>query len=135
MAVRGFTDSTNFKRLSIVHKRGLRIINKDAFNADAEPIFAELKLLKLAQYFYCKWCLVRFPLKLIYSLLSLMITSMLFDKSYVTPGRPISIIKFHFLELVLKDLLFFIKDLMFQILRILKFANRVASVSSNLNIS
>ena len=54
MAVRGFTYSTNLKRLSIVHKRGLRIINKDAFNADAEPTFAELKLLKLAQYFYCK---------------------------------------------------------------------------------
>ena len=92
MAVRGFTYSTNLKRLSIVHKRGLRIINKDAFNADAEPIFAEFKLLKLAQYFYCKKCLVRFTLKIIYSLLSLKITSMLFNKSFIIPGRPISII-------------------------------------------
>ena len=64
-----------------------------------------------------------------------MITSMLFDKSFITPGPPISIIIFHFLELVLQDFLFLIKDIMFKILRILKFVNRVASVSSNLNIS
>ena len=70
----------------------------------------------------------------IYSLLSLIITYLLFDTEFtsITPGPPIRMI-FHFLELILKKLPILYQGPKVTILRTLKFATRVASVSSNLS--
>ena len=112
----------------------MRIVKRDAFNAHTVPILAELKLLKVDQIFWLKSHILCFALKIISSPLSLTVTFPLFDKfTVITPGPPIHI-TFHFLELILKkNSLFFIKALKFIIIWILKFATRIASVSSNLH--
>ena len=70
---------------------------------------------------------------MIYSQLSLIITCLLFDAEFtsITPGTPIRI-TFHFLQLILKRLSILYQGPKVTILRTLKFATRVASVSSNL---
>ena len=91
----------------------MRIINNDAFNSHTDPIFAELKLLKVEQIFLLQVASFRFNFEISFSLLSLIITSLLFDKfTSITTGPPIHTI-FHFLELILKNSVFFIKDLKF----------------------
>jgi hypothetical protein len=45
-AVWGFTYSTNLNRVILLQKRAVRIVNKEAFDAHADPIFKELKILK-----------------------------------------------------------------------------------------
>ena len=50
IAVWGYIYPTNLKRLVILQKL-VRIVNKDAFNTHTDPIFAELKLLKVDQIF------------------------------------------------------------------------------------
>ena len=47
----GSTYPTNVKGLVILQKRVVRIVNKDAFNAHTNSIFAELNLLKVDQIF------------------------------------------------------------------------------------
>ena len=76
------------------------------------------KLLKVDQIiFVASKYLLSLASKIIYSLLSLIITYLLFDTEFtsITPGLPIRII-FHFLELILKNSLFLIKDLKLHIL-------------------
>ena len=49
IAVWGSTYSTSLKRLVTLQRSVVRIVNKDAFNTHADPIFADLKLLKVDQ--------------------------------------------------------------------------------------
>ena len=49
IAVWGSTYPTSLKRLVTLQRSVVRIVNKDAFNAHTDPIFADLKLLKVDQ--------------------------------------------------------------------------------------
>ena len=86
----GSTDPTNLKRLAITQKRVVRIVNKDAFSAHTDPLFAELKLFKVDQIFLLQVAsfMFRFENNLLPPFFDYDLhTSMLFDKfTCITPG-------------------------------------------------
>ena len=49
----GSTYPSNLKRISLLQKRIIRVVNKEPFDAHTDPIFRELKILKFDKiYFY-----------------------------------------------------------------------------------
>ncbi len=51
LIVWGSTYATNLKRIVLLQKRIIRIINKETFNAHTDPLFAEVKILKFEKIY------------------------------------------------------------------------------------
>ena len=46
----GGTYKTNFQRIAILQKRALRIVNNSTYDANTDPIFKKLELLKISRH-------------------------------------------------------------------------------------
>jgi len=108
IAVWGSTYPTSLKRLVTLQRSVVRIVNKDAFNTHTDPIFDDLKLLKVDQIVLLQVVsfVFFFPNNLLlpfFDNYSPVVRQILANPSLtsITPGPPLRIL-FQFLKLILK---------------------------------